>query len=131
MKKPSIRAKHGPEFHIQKEIVKFLQARGWHVERLVGNAYQAGLPDLYISHRKFGQRWLEIKNSGHYEFTKQQKIKFPILDSYNVGIWIMTGATEEEYDKIFDAPNWRCYWKDSYGQIDIDTLLDDLNELDD
>ena len=48
MKKPSIRAKHGPEFHIQKEIVKFLQARGWHVERLVGNAYQAGLPDLYI-----------------------------------------------------------------------------------
>jgi len=130
VKQPRIKTKHGPEFGIQQAIIKFLTVRGWHVERLIGNAYQSGLPDLYICHRKFGQRWVEIKNKDQYEFTRAQKAKFPVLDSFKVGIWIMTDATEDEYDKLFDPPNWECYWKASYGAIDIDELMDNLNEQD-
>lgn len=128
MKTPKIRAAHGPEFGIQREICKYLRDRGWHVERLIGNALQMGLPDLIVGHPKYGVRFLEVKNSGEYNFTKAQKSKFPILDAYGFGIWIMTAATEEEYQKLFKLPNWRDYWKKTWGPISIEKLLGDLDE---
>ena len=127
MKPPKIRAAHGPEYGIQREIINFLRVRKWHVERIVGIGWQFGLPDLYIAHPQWGQRWLEVKNDGEYTFTKAQKIKFPILASFGVGIWIMTAATEEQYERLFKEPNWRDYWKKSWGQINIDALLEELN----
>ncbi len=128
MDKPRIRKQHGPEYGIQRAIVKFLRLRGWHVERVVGIGWQYGLPDLYITHPKFGQRWLEVKNPDEYTFTKHQRQKFPILDAFGTGIWIMVGATEEEYEKLFKPPNWKEYWKDSWGEIDIDALLLEIEE---
>ena len=128
MKKPTIRKKHGPEYGIQNEIVRYLREREWHVERIIGNAFQSGLPDLYAGHKKFGQRWIEVKNESRYDFTKAQKNKFPILDSFNIGIWVLVAATEQEYDKLFKEPNWKEYWKTGYGEINIDQLLEDLND---
>lgn len=126
MKRPNIRAKHGPEYGIQNDLVRFLQARGWHIERIIGNALQHGLPDLYAGHPSFGQRWVEVKNESRYDFTRAQKHKFPILDHFGIGIWVLVAATDTEYDKLFGPPNWRDYWKTRYGAIDIDELLDEL-----
>jgi hypothetical protein len=124
-----MRHKHGPEYKIQKDIIVFLTARGWHVERIIGNAYQSGLPDLVAFNPKWGTRWIEIKNDGRYTFTKAQRRKFPVFERYNVGIWILTSATQEQYDLLFKEPNWRDYWKDSWGDIpDIDKLLAEIED---
>lgn len=128
MKRPSIRKKHGPEYGIQNSIVRYLINHGWHVERIIGNAFQSGLPDLYAGHKEYGQRWIEVKNESRYDFTRAQKLKFPVLDSFGIGIWVLVAATEIEYDKLFKPPNWKDYWKTRYGAINIDELLDDLNE---
>lgn len=126
------RAKHGPEFYIQQDLIVFLKARGWHVERMIGNAFQMGIPDLFIAHPKWGQRWLDVKRPGkNYSFTKAQKLKWPVWEAFNIPIWILTAATQEEYDKLFQPPNWRDFWKESWGAIptlaDIDAMLDELD----
>lgn len=128
-----IRSRHGPEYKIQADFIKFLRARGWWVERLVGNAFQRGVPDLYIAHPEFGQRWLDIKNPIAYEYTKAQIQKWPVWDQYGIGIWIITAATEEEYDKLWKPPNWKLYWKPRYDEylMDVNTLLDELIKQED
>jgi hypothetical protein len=118
---------HGPEWYIQQDLIEYLQARSWHVERLVGNAFQTGIPDLYVFHRKWGERWIDVKQPKHYSFTKAQKRKWPEWERAGIGIWILTAATQEEYDKLFGPPNWRQYWKPSWGDLpDVDALLDEL-----
>ncbi len=122
-----MRAKHGPEYFIQGEVVAFMRARGWLVERMIGNAFQVGVPDLYCFHPKWGTRWIDVKNKGRYSFTKAQKLKWPIWERYGVGIWILTGAIQEEYDKLFKSPNWRSYVKKAWKiptQEEIDAMLD-------
>lgn len=75
MKQPTIRSRHGPEWKIQNNLIKYLIQRGWLVERMIGNAYQKGIPDLFVSHPKFGQRWIDVKNPVTYTFTRAQKKK--------------------------------------------------------
>ena len=124
-----MRAKHGPEYKIQKDIITFLRARGWHVERIIGNAYQSGLPDLEAFHKKWGVRKIEVKKPVGYTFTKAQKRKFPVLEAFGACIWILNADTQEQYDLLFKKPNWRDYWKDSWGDIpDIDKLLSEIEE---
>jgi hypothetical protein len=70
-----------------------------------------------------------VKVEGKYNFTKAQKIKWPVWEKFGVGIWILTGADQENYDKLFQSPNWRDYWKDSWKtptQANIDALLDQI-----
>jgi hypothetical protein len=38
----------------------FLRARGWHVERMLADAYQNGIPDLFCYNKKWGMRWGEV-----------------------------------------------------------------------
>jgi len=125
MDKPRIRESHGPEWKIQQELIKFLRARKWLVEVTQGNLYQKGFPDLYLSHVKFGQRWIDVKNPVAYTFTKAQRIKWPNWEKHGVGIWILVAPDEEEYDKIFQPPNWRKYWKPKW---DLEPTVDDLLE---
>jgi hypothetical protein len=124
-----MRTKHGPEYHIQNDLVEYLRVRGWLVERLIGNAFQVGIPDLFLHHPKWGSRWVDVKVDGHYSFTKAQKIKWPLWETYNLGIWILTAATQAEYDKLFAPPNWRSFVKKNWKlptQAEIDELLDDV-----
>ena len=123
------RPKHSQEWHIQQALIAYLKIRGWHVERMIGNAFQMGVPDLFIAHPKWGQRWIDVKRPGkNYTFTKAQKLKWPVWEAFGVGIWILTAASQEEYDKLFAPPNWRDYWKASWGKTpDIDALLDELD----
>lgn len=117
-----------PEWHIQQDLIAFLTDRGWWVEPTHGNAYQTGFPDLYMLHPQWGQRWVDCKVAGRYRFTQAQKIKWPQWEKYGAQIWILTAASQDQYDKLFGPPNWRDFWKSSWGDLpDIDQLLDELN----
>jgi hypothetical protein len=123
------RPMHGPEWHIQRDVIRYLRARGWHVEHTHGNLYQTGFPDLYAAHNKWGTRWIDCKQPKKYSFTRAQKQKWPLWESFRIGIWVLTAGTQEEYDKLFQLPNWRAYWKPQWKtptQADIDKMLDEL-----
>ena len=127
MKPLKLRKREGPEANIQRAFSTFLKTRGWMVERMVGNALQYGIPDLYIAHTAYGRRWVDLKNPGKYEFTKAQRIKWPQWESHGVGIWIITAATEVEYQKLFTFPNFRDYWKTKYDtEKTVEELLDEI-----
>lgn len=120
---------HGPEWHIRADVIRFLETRGWLVEIMVGSAYQTGIPDLYCYHRKWGERWIDVKQPKRYTFTKAQRIKWPKWGAGGIGIWILNAATQEEYDKLFKPPNWRDYWKPQWkvpSITDIDKLLEEM-----
>ena len=129
-----IRPREGPERKIQSALLEYLEVRDWTVEVMHGNAFQRGIPDLYLFHRKWGQRWVDVKNPERYSFTTAQKIKWPRWEKAGIGIWILTAATQEEYDKLFDLPNWRQYWKPSWAlptQEEIDQLLEEIDDTTD
>lgn len=124
------RPKHGPEWFIERDLKAMLRGRGWMVEKTNGNLFQTGFPDLYISHPRWGQRWIDCKVEGQYQFTRAQRQKWPVWDASGIGIWILTGSSQEDYDKLFRPPNWKDYWKDSYGTPDIEALLCELDAAD-
>jgi hypothetical protein len=99
------------------------------VERLIGNAFQTGIPDLYLYHPKWGQRWVDLKSPGRYSFTKAQRIKWPLWEKFGLGIWIVTSADQDGYDSLFRPPNWRDFVKRTWKiptQEDIDKMLDEI-----
>lgn len=100
------KATKGPEEIIQDDIIKFLILRGWYVKATHGNMYQKGFPDLFACHTSYGHRWIEVKNPAAYSFTPAQVIEFPKMVANGSGIWILTAATEEEYNKLFKPANW-------------------------
>lgn len=78
----------------------------------VGSQFQRGFPDKYCFHPKYRQRWVEVKNPGNnYDLTKAQLAFFPKMHEARIGIWILTGASQEEYDKLHQLPNWKDYLK--------------------
>jgi len=108
------------------------------VERLIGNAYQTGIPDLMIGHAEYGMRLVDVKVYGRYSFTKAQRRKWPVFEQYGIGVWIIGAHCRqdctkafllEEYNRVlFSPPNWRDYWRDSWDEKpDIDKMLEDLD----
>jgi hypothetical protein len=91
------------EKDVQEDIMKMLRQRGWYVVATHGNAYQMGFPDLYATHVKYGARWIEVKlpEMRGSKFTVAQLDMFPKLVANGTPIWILTGASEEEYAKLF------------------------------
>jgi hypothetical protein len=107
MKSPKIyNNQKGPEAVIQEAIVKMLAGKGWFVKETHGNMFQSGLPDLYCCNKRYGSRWVEVKNPLKYCFTPAQLFDFPLMAALGVGIWILTAGTELEYNKLFQPPNW-------------------------
>ena len=99
----------GPEAIIQEAIIKFLTLRGWFCIPMHGNMYQRGVPDIYCCKRRYGARWIEVKNSEAYRFTPAQIETFPRLSAEAIGVWILVAATQREYEKLFKPPNWWTY----------------------
>jgi hypothetical protein len=116
MKPFKFRPRHGPEWRIQQDLIEYLRIRDWLVEVTNGNIYQIGFPDLFLAHKKYGTRWVDVKNEERYTFTAAQREKWPIWDSFGVGVWILTAANEENYQRLFQPPNWRAYWKASWTE---------------
>ena len=105
---------HNPEAVVQDAVIGFLRDRDWTVMPTHGNAAQKGFPDLYVVHRDYGQRWIEMKYMESYSFTVAQLEFFPKINDAGIGIWILTAATREEYAKLFDPKynplgNWMEY----------------------
>jgi len=127
MKKPRFRTR--PEQLIQDKFIKFVRLRGWHVERMIGNAHQKGIPDLYLFHREHGHRWVDIKNPVRHTLTKAQCQKWPVWESKGIDIHIIVGASEDEYRKLFDPANWRMFWRPAYNKyvLDISEIIEDLS----
>lgn len=88
-----------------------LTAKGWFVKSTHGNMYQSGFPDLFATHKRFGLRWIEVKRPVGYQFTAAQLEDFPKFTSNGSGIWVLTAATEAEYQKLFRPYNWGAYIK--------------------
>ena len=74
-------------------------------------------------------RWVEVKRPEGYSFTLRQRQNFPEWEKSGVGIWILTAATQEQYDLLFGPPNWRDFWRPSFAlptRADVDAMIDDL-----
>lgn len=101
------------EHRIQEQIIAYLRNLEWIVKVAHGNKFQSGFPDLYTSHRRFGQRWVEVKNPVQFSFTPAQLIDFPMMISNGSPIWVMTEACDLEYQKLFKPCNvfeyLQCY----------------------
>lgn len=108
--KAIVNTRRGPERIIQDKIIAFLRARGWFVRETHGNVYQNGFPDLFCAHPRYGQRWVEVKNLKKFAFTAAQIETFPQFVAHGSGVWIMTDATEVEYEKLFKPCNWWQYF---------------------
>lgn len=100
---------HELEASIQLKIIKMLEDKDWYVFVTHGNNFQSGFPDLYAIHERYGTRWIEVKQPVGYVFTRAQKKNFHKFSEKGVGIWVLTAATEDEYQRLFDAPNWYVF----------------------
>ena len=105
MKKLKLRER--PEAKIQKAIVEMLRIRGWFVRIMHASENLTGFPDLYATHSKYGPRWVEVKlpNMKGSSFTPAQLENFPKFLANGTKIWVLTGATELEYNKLFAPEN--------------------------
>lgn len=105
------RKKKRPEDIIRDAIYDYMRLRGWYVMKTHGSMYQSGFPDLWTTHRRYGPRWVEIKKPGMKGsvFTPAQMDCFPQICANGSGVWILTAATESEYNKLFERYNWHTY----------------------
>lgn len=105
------------------------------MKRMIGNALQSGVPDYLAMHLRHGMRWIDFKNPANYEFTDAQIQEWPVWEKNGTGIWIITAATQEQYDLLFTRwpkGNWRDYWKPKYDlhHQDVNEALDAITEED-
>ena len=103
----------GPEATIQRDITTMLLNKGWYVVRVPGSKLLSGMPDLFATSSKYGQRLIEIKlpNMEGSRFTPAQLDRFPKLAANGSGVWVLTAATEYEYDLLFRAQNYWAFIK--------------------
>ena len=100
--------KRRPEAKIQDAIIRMLILKGWYVHVTHGGRYQSGFPDLFCTHSMYGHRWVETKLPGMKgsKFTPAQIEHFPKMCAHGSGVWVLTGATDDEYEKLFKRFNW-------------------------
>lgn len=104
--KPLINFKRGPEDIIQEDIIKMLTLKGWYTMETHGNMFQSGFPDIFACHSKYRQRWIEVKKPSGSRLEQSQLECFPKMCANGSGVWILTAATEHEYEKLFKECNW-------------------------
>lgn len=103
--------KMGPEAKIQEKIILKLRGLKWSCRATHGNLYSFGFPDLYVAHRNYGSRWVEVKDPARTGdiFTSAQHEYFSELTHHGVGIWVLTGDDDSEIAKLQLSPNWTFY----------------------
>lgn len=99
------------EHDIQELIIKKMRYLEWFCKSTHGNLFQAGFPDIYACNRKYGPRWIEVKQPDVTKsyFTPAQLATFPLMEANGAGIWVLIGDSDQEYAKLFQPPNWRQY----------------------
>lgn len=116
MEPRGLKRAEGPEAPIKRKIVELLERRGFFVIVTHGNAFQAGLPDIYCCHLNYGPRWIEVKFASKYSFTKDQLRVFPAMSAKGIPIWVLSlhhpiteSELEFQYRLLFSPPNWHSY----------------------
>lgn len=99
------RKRDNPEKRIEDKIREKLTLRGWYVIKMHGNMFQAGVPDLYATHAKYGSRWIEVKTPKG-SFTPAQMDTFPKLAAHGTKIWVLTSSEDSQLDLLFKHHNW-------------------------
>ncbi|MCK5020574.1 MAG: hypothetical protein KAS32_26380 [Candidatus Peribacteraceae bacterium] len=109
--KPRKHGKSGPEHKIQDKVITMLLRKGWYVVRVPGSKLLSGMPDLFATHSRYGQRLIEIKRPKMEgsKFTPAQLERFPKLAANGSGVWVLVADTKDEYDKLFKRQNWWTY----------------------
>lgn len=102
------KTKDNPEKRIQDKIVAKLTLLGWFCIETHGNMYQRGLPDIYATHKRYGARWIEVKNPDAYSFTPAQVETFPKLIANGAGVWVLMSDSDLEFSKLKLPCN---YWQ--------------------
>lgn len=115
---PKLYGQAAPERKIQSAIEDMLRRRGWYVVRTHGNTFQSGLPDDFATRLPNIHRWIEIKlpHMQGSRFTPAQLKVFPELCKHGSGVWVLTAATEEEYNKLYEKCNWYKYLPEYVGR---------------
>ena len=111
MDSKKVKPKQGPERIIQDAIIRKLTLLKWYVKETHGNIYQYGFPDLYCCNRKYGARWVEVKDPNRRGniFTPAQLETFPRFVAEGVGVWVLTSDADSEIAKLAKACNWYQY----------------------
>lgn len=107
------------ESTIQRRVRDALREQGCLVEVLSCNAFQKGIPDLYVFFKDRDDReyhwWVDVKKPKGGTLTKAQVQKWSAWEKLDLGVWILTG---EEPDPLAflctHRPNWRDWWKPRY-----------------
>ncbi len=108
--KPGRKSKR-PEAKVQEAIELMLRGKGWFVKSTHGNMFQSGFPDLWCTHSRYGARWVEVKlpNMKGSKYTAAQLEDFPKICANGSGVWVLTGISDDEYNKLFKPHNWYQY----------------------
>jgi hypothetical protein len=107
MDRPTIKSVAGPAEKLQESLRGFLELRGWLVLQLHGNQFQRGFPRFWASHQLYRQRWVHPKLDSRY--TAAQIECFPKISAFGSGIWVLGEATDDEYGKLWQPPNWTTH----------------------
>lgn len=112
------------EAKLQKMFIAFLIERGWWIKATHGSVEQSGVPDLFITHPKYGYRWVDMKVRGRYRITAAQYQDWPQFCRYGSGVWIVSlpktlvgsrnhklckEEMEREYKQLWEPFNWHTY----------------------
>ena len=117
------------ESAISRDVKEELQSLGWHVEVITCNAFMRGIPDFYCFKVIGGEeyhRWVDIKRPKGGTLTKYQARKWPLFESIDLGVWILTGTGQEEV--LFGPPNFRDWWRPRYDKYVMKQPCDLLRE---
>lgn len=123
------------ESSIQRRVANRLRTQGCHVEVMSCNAFQKGIPDLYVFHPPMSLAddehhfWVDVKRPKGGTLTKCQCQKWPVWDEIGIGIWILTGEEPDPLDFLLDRqPNWREWWRPRYDKWLVRSGADILEE---
>lgn len=102
---------NGPEHSIQLKIIEMLEMHQWYVIVIPGSAQLTGMPDLYATHKGHGFRWIEVKDPRRKGevFEKSQLENFPKMSRNGSPIYVLTGATYNDYRILMGSENWWTY----------------------
>lgn len=130
------------ESTIQRRVKQALIDAGCHVEVLSCNAYQKGIPDLYVFYQHETEDglfechwWVDVKRPKGGTLTKSQVQKWSVWEGIGLGVWILTGEEPDPLAFLLNSePNWRDWWKPRYEKFLLvnpwEVLEDDNNNSD-
>ncbi len=101
------KGKLGPEAIKQKAVLKDLRGDGWFARSTHGNEFQAGLPDIFACHLRYGSRWIEMKNDKNWKLEESQIETFTKFSEKRVGVWVLQGVVD--VPKLLKNCNWWQY----------------------